>query len=63
MTEPGAAWNSTSYERLDNGGSRLVVATLEDGAIVSLEFGPEETLRNLQAWAGAMGLVIAYPLL
>lgn len=50
---------STSYETLPNGGTRMVVATLEDGVLFQMELGPEETINNLKAWAAAAGLSVA----
>lgn len=53
---------STSYQLLEGGSTRLVVATVENGEIFSMRLGPEETLRNLQAWANILGLVVTRPL-
>lgn len=53
---------SISYTRLEDSGTELVVATVEDGRVFTMRLGPEETLRNLQAWATVVGLVVIQPL-
>lgn len=53
---------STSYELLPDGSTKLVVATVENGEIFSMRLGPEETVRNLEAWAKIAGLLVARPL-
>ena len=50
---------STSWHRLPDGGTLLIVATVERGEIFRMALSPEETIDNLRAWASVHDLSVA----